>query len=226
MSNEVSRELDVLAPRYLEILDRLSDSEELKYLFYLMGSPFADAKDQLDFMLMVDDHDPQVRAWRAEDLRRRLDLEEQQREEAHFAARSSLRLDELVEKQTINGKPALQLKPDASTKLINSFNTGSWWYPSLITARDDNDNLVDFAIIGRNNGASRWLIGVDEETGQLAFGDKLHCFSYDHIGGVFTGEMGGLENIPLNEMGRRANSQAAPSSKRLEAVHRILGINS
>ncbi|MGI9028302.1 MAG: hypothetical protein ACR2FM_05700 [Candidatus Saccharimonadales bacterium] len=224
-----SAEYEALAPQYLEILERLSDNEALKYAFYSMSGFFEDYNQHIECRIMMEENDPDAKKWAEERYQRsqeRFKMEEQARKDKHFNTRVDLSLHELVRKVTVDGRISLKLADHAVSALQHGFD-GDWWYPTLHEVRNDKDELVDMAMVGHNNGATSWLITTDDETGQLRFGDKFHGFKYNHQRQAFTGVLGAGE-YPLDHMGmgRETPEESPPTpdlnSKHVQAVRRIL----
>jgi len=210
----VEKELDILAPHLLEVMDALSGDDRLKYVLYSVltdrnGSRSILSLNKTPFALyeMMGKHDPQIAEWQEQSDARRESLKELENQRARdffYSTRADLKKSDVVEFSRVGRNRYVELKDHAKVMLQAAFKVGKGWWPEVYEVVDIQGKLVDWALIAQSPGSQQWVIGVDEETGQLAFGDKFFNHKYDFEKHTFIG-IQSASDVLLNSMGRAVN---------------------
>lgn len=222
---ENTQQFEQLAPHYLEIFKGLSDNEALKFIFYSTIKHFEDFSDQIAFRYLMEDNDHDAERWSREDMlrgRQRYEIKEQKEREVHLAKRAAIPFQDLIEKTVLDDHIELRLRPDARQKLWDGFGR-PFVDTDVYQIRDEEGNIKRVALFGGGPGATRYMITVDEDTGNLALGDSFHSISYDPDQDIFVGNLGARE-YNLDEMGRYTSdiTNYTATSKHGQAIERIL----
>lgn len=219
--NTPNNEFEALAPVYLEILDKLSADEALKFTFYSLQL-FEDPGANWRLKDLMHEHDEDAGRWDKELYEREEERRFQKEKEGlmrHFSMRAEVT------------SPIVQTADDGYTEftrdgvmsLREAFEKEgdtSWWQPKIQHLEDEKGSIDGYIIVADHVGALQHMIGTDPETGKLAFGDCFHNISYDSKRQTLIGYSGARKS-DLDGMGRYKNRKKA-QRRRYRAIYKYL----